>query len=200
MWEESINSYWGKCLDIYLMCRVLITILIHFLFSQVLCKSHPVEFASYFHYCHSLTFDQRPDYGFLKRLFRDLFTREGDYFDDFLSNMESNYLQNCVYIPLNMEVIIIITKTWDSTYCLVCQKKGSEFFKIKFMFKCGDSSNICLCFRIYIYVIFLFYFSLLVYAGYEFDYVFDWTILKYKQAQKNRVQPHISVSIFPLHE
>ncbi|XP_050366327.1 casein kinase 1-like protein 3 [Argentina anserina] len=44
---------------------------------EVLCKSHPVEFASYFHYCHSLTFDQRPDYVFLKRLFRDLFTREG---------------------------------------------------------------------------------------------------------------------------
>ncbi|XP_059657995.1 casein kinase 1-like protein 3 isoform X3 [Cornus florida] len=48
---------------------------------EVLCKSHPVEFASYFHYCHSLTFDQRPDYGFLRRLFRDLFTREGFQFD-----------------------------------------------------------------------------------------------------------------------
>lgn len=48
---------------------------------EVLCKSHPVEFASYFHYCHSLTFDQRPDYGFLKRLFRDLFSREGYDFD-----------------------------------------------------------------------------------------------------------------------
>ncbi|KAK9031550.1 hypothetical protein V6N11_055846 [Hibiscus sabdariffa] len=48
---------------------------------EVLCKSHPVEFASYFHYCHSLTFDQRPDYGFLKRLFRDLFSREGYEFD-----------------------------------------------------------------------------------------------------------------------
>ncbi|XP_031119007.1 casein kinase 1-like protein 3 [Ipomoea triloba] len=44
---------------------------------EVLCKSHPVEFASYMHYCHSLSFDQRPDYGFLKRLFRELFTREG---------------------------------------------------------------------------------------------------------------------------
>lgn len=44
---------------------------------QVLCKNHPVEFASYFHYCHTVTFDQRPDYGFLKRLFRDLFSREG---------------------------------------------------------------------------------------------------------------------------
>ncbi|XP_059634937.1 casein kinase 1-like protein 3 [Cornus florida] len=71
---------------------------------EVLCKSHPVEFASYFHYCHSLTFDQRPDYGFLKRLFRELFTRE----------------------------------------------------------------------------------------GYEFDYVFDWTILKYQQAQKSKPQPLLS--------
>ncbi|XP_061350901.1 casein kinase 1-like protein 3 [Gastrolobium bilobum] len=44
---------------------------------EILCKSYPVEFASYFHYCHSLEFDQRPDYGFLKRLFRNLFTREG---------------------------------------------------------------------------------------------------------------------------
>ncbi|KAH9761171.1 Casein kinase 1-like protein 3 [Citrus sinensis] len=48
---------------------------------EVLCKSHPAEFASYFHYCQSLTFDQRPDYGFLKRLFRDLFSREGYDFD-----------------------------------------------------------------------------------------------------------------------
>ncbi|KAL9261134.1 Casein kinase 1-like protein [Drosera capensis] len=48
---------------------------------EALCKSHPVEFASYLHYCHSLTFDQRPDYGFLKRLFRELFTREGHSFD-----------------------------------------------------------------------------------------------------------------------
>lgn len=71
---------------------------------EVLCKSHPVEFASYLHYCHSLTFDQRPDYGFLKRLFRELFTRE----------------------------------------------------------------------------------------GYSFDYIFDWTILKYQQAQKSRNQAHSS--------
>ncbi|KAF6164465.1 hypothetical protein GIB67_025291 [Kingdonia uniflora] len=68
---------------------------------EVLCKAHPVEFASYFHYCHSLTFDQRPDYGFLKRLFRDLFSRE----------------------------------------------------------------------------------------GYDFDYIFDWTILKYQQAQRTKAQP-----------
>ncbi|CAM8938842.1 unnamed protein product [Rhodiola kirilowii] len=71
---------------------------------EVLCKGLPVDFASYMHYCHSLTFDQRPDYGFLKRLFRDLFTRE----------------------------------------------------------------------------------------GYEFDYIFDWTILKYQQSQKSKLHPRTS--------
>ncbi|XP_027331704.1 casein kinase 1-like protein 3 [Abrus precatorius] len=50
---------------------------------EILCKSYPVEFASYFHYCRSLTFDQRPDYGLLKRLFRNLFTRAG-YDSDYL--------------------------------------------------------------------------------------------------------------------
>lgn len=50
---------------------------------EVLCKSCPVEFASYFHYCRSLTFDQRPDYGYLKRLFRELFTSKG-YAADYL--------------------------------------------------------------------------------------------------------------------
>ncbi|XP_050891249.1 uncharacterized protein LOC127096743 [Lathyrus oleraceus] len=51
--------------------------------TEVLCKSYPVEFASYFHYCRSLTFDQRPDYGYLRRLFRELFTSKG-YDADYL--------------------------------------------------------------------------------------------------------------------
>jgi hypothetical protein len=44
---------------------------------QVLCKAYPSEFASYFHYCRSLRFDDKPDYAYLKRIFRDLFIREG---------------------------------------------------------------------------------------------------------------------------
>ncbi|KAL6522761.1 Casein kinase 1-like protein 11 [Orobanche hederae] len=46
-----------------------------------LCKSHPSEFISYFHYCRSLRFEDKPDYSYLKRLFRDLFIREGYQFD-----------------------------------------------------------------------------------------------------------------------
>ena len=44
---------------------------------EVLCKNYPSELASFFHYCRSLRFDDKPDYAYLKRLFRDLFIREG---------------------------------------------------------------------------------------------------------------------------
>lgn len=50
----------------------------HNLLLQVLCKSYPSEFISYFHYCRSLRFEDKPDYSYLKRLFRDLFIREGE--------------------------------------------------------------------------------------------------------------------------
>ncbi|KAL8513795.1 hypothetical protein ACS0TY_013055 [Phlomoides rotata] len=48
---------------------------------EVLCKSYPSEFISYFHYVRSLRFEDKPDYSYLKRLFRDLFIREGYQFD-----------------------------------------------------------------------------------------------------------------------
>ncbi|KAG0460549.1 hypothetical protein HPP92_020846 [Vanilla planifolia] len=48
---------------------------------EVLCKLFPTEFVSYFHYCRSLRFEDKPDYSYLKRLFRDLFIREGYQFD-----------------------------------------------------------------------------------------------------------------------
>ncbi|KAG6486382.1 hypothetical protein ZIOFF_054952 [Zingiber officinale] len=48
---------------------------------KTLCRGYPSEFASYFHYCRSLRFEDKPDYAYLKRLFRDLFIREGFQFD-----------------------------------------------------------------------------------------------------------------------
>ncbi|GER37123.1 casein kinase I [Striga asiatica] len=48
---------------------------------EALCRGYPTEFASYFHYCRSLRFEDRPDYAYLKRIFRDLFIREGFQFD-----------------------------------------------------------------------------------------------------------------------
>ncbi|PVH35587.1 hypothetical protein PAHAL_7G219200 [Panicum hallii] len=48
---------------------------------EVLCKSYPTEFTAYFHYCRSLRFEDKPDYSYLRRLFRDLFIREGYQLD-----------------------------------------------------------------------------------------------------------------------
>ncbi|KAL5212329.1 hypothetical protein ABZP36_023176 [Zizania latifolia] len=64
---------------------------------EVLCKAYPTEFISYFHYCRSLRFEDKPDYSYLKKLFRDLFIREGyqlDYiFDWTKQGSESNRLR-----------------------------------------------------------------------------------------------------------
>mmetsp|Transcript_49757 Transcript_49757/g.158939 ORF Transcript_49757/g.158939 Transcript_49757/m.158939 type:complete len:339 (+) Transcript_49757:282-1298(+) len=48
---------------------------------EVLCKNFPVEFVSYFQFCRSLRFDDKPDYSFLRKLFRELFIREGYQYD-----------------------------------------------------------------------------------------------------------------------
>ena len=44
---------------------------------EVLCKGFPMEFTTYFQYCRSLRFDDKPDYSYLRKLFRDLFARDG---------------------------------------------------------------------------------------------------------------------------
>lgn len=44
---------------------------------EFLCKNFPLEFSTYFQYCRSLRFDDKPDYSYLRKIFRDLFVREG---------------------------------------------------------------------------------------------------------------------------
>ena len=48
---------------------------------DALCKGFPEEFAIYLNYTRSLRFDDKPDYTYLRKLFRDLFTREGFAYD-----------------------------------------------------------------------------------------------------------------------
>mmetsp|Transcript_11198 Transcript_11198/g.31417 ORF Transcript_11198/g.31417 Transcript_11198/m.31417 type:complete len:371 (-) Transcript_11198:49-1161(-) len=48
---------------------------------EVLCRGFPSEFIHYFQYCRSLRFDDKPDYVFLRKLFRELFMREGYGYD-----------------------------------------------------------------------------------------------------------------------
>nr|KYP65156.1 hypothetical protein KK1_011385 [Cajanus cajan] len=85
---------------------------------EMLCKSYPVEFASYFHYCRSLTFDQQPDYGFLRNLFRDLFKREGydsDYIFDWTilkyqqaqQSRKQNQSSPSAAVPSSLEPVVV---------------------------------------------------------------------------------------------
>ncbi|XP_047687793.1 casein kinase I isoform X2 [Prionailurus viverrinus] len=48
---------------------------------EVLCKSYPSEFATYLNFCRSLRFDDKPDYSYLRQLFRNLFHRQGFSYD-----------------------------------------------------------------------------------------------------------------------
>eukprot|EP01038_Epipyxis_sp_PR26KG_P004112 gene4112-5862_t len=50
--------------------------------TDLLCKHFPSEFRSYFEHVKSLRFDDRPDYDYLKRLFRELFFRRGYTYDN----------------------------------------------------------------------------------------------------------------------
>ena len=86
---------------------------------QSLCRGYPSELASYFHYCRSLRFDDKPDYNYLKRIFRDLFVREGSLI-----------------------------------FCPPCFSQITHFTYYTFFT-----------------------------AGFQLDYVFDWTILKYQKSQ-----------------
>lgn len=46
---------------------------------MVLCS--PAEFSTYLNLCRSLRFDDKPDYSFLRQLFRNLFHRQGFSYD-----------------------------------------------------------------------------------------------------------------------
>ena len=48
---------------------------------EALCKNLPEEIAIYLGYCRSLKFDEKPDIGYLRKLFKDLFYRMGYEYD-----------------------------------------------------------------------------------------------------------------------
>lgn len=44
---------------------------------NILCEGLPNDFNQYFEYVRSLEFEEEPDYVWVKRLFKDLFERQG---------------------------------------------------------------------------------------------------------------------------
>jgi len=49
--------------------------------TDVLCRGFPTEFGIFLNYTRALGFDERPDYAYLRKLFRDLFFRKGYQYD-----------------------------------------------------------------------------------------------------------------------
>lgn len=48
---------------------------------ETLTKGYPEEFAIYLNYCRSLKFEEKPDIGYVRKLFKDLFYRMGYEYD-----------------------------------------------------------------------------------------------------------------------
>ena len=46
-----------------------------------ICKGCPIEFHMYLHYCYGLQFDEKPDYDYLRKLFKKLFHELGYEYD-----------------------------------------------------------------------------------------------------------------------
>lgn len=49
--------------------------------SEALCKGYPNEFCTYLNYAKALKFEEKPDYKYLRMLFRDLMSRNGWEYD-----------------------------------------------------------------------------------------------------------------------
>lgn len=66
--------------------------------TEVLCRGFPNEFAVYLNYTRSLRFDDKPDYSYLRKIFRDLFVRESFQYDYVFDWTVYKYQKNAAMI------------------------------------------------------------------------------------------------------
>ncbi|KAI9245328.1 kinase-like domain-containing protein [Phascolomyces articulosus] len=94
--------------------------------TELLCRGFPSEFAIYLNYTRSLRFDDKPDYSYLRKLFRDLFVREG-YQYDYMFDWTSYKLVRILY-------------KWRSEGLKRKRKEGRKRKRIQFdyLFDCND--------------------------------------------------------------
>lgn len=70
-----------------------------------LCRGFPPEFALYFNYVRSLGFEERPDYAYLRKIFRNVFIRERFASDDIFdwTLIQSQRQEDASSTPVNEE-------------------------------------------------------------------------------------------------
>jgi casein kinase 1/casein kinase I family protein HRR25 len=73
--------------------------------TEQLCKGYATEFRSYFEYCRSLRFEDRPDYAYLKRLFKELFYRKGFQYDNMFDWTVLNLQQERSRLPPERPIV-----------------------------------------------------------------------------------------------
>ncbi len=71
---------------------------------NLLCKDLPVEFERYVNYCRGMKFNERPDYVYIARIFRELFLRQGYVYD-----YAYDWSQSSVVSPVVFSHTIIIS-------------------------------------------------------------------------------------------
>ena len=64
--------------------------------AEALCKGHPSEFLVFLNYTRTLRFDDKPDYVYLRKLFRDLFVREMFQYDYVFDWTILKYQVDCI--------------------------------------------------------------------------------------------------------
>jgi len=74
--------------------------------TEQLCKGYATEFRSYFEYCRSLRFEDRPDYAYLKRLFKELFYRKGFQYDNMFDWTVLNLQQERSRLPPERPLLV----------------------------------------------------------------------------------------------
>ena len=121
---------------------------------EILCRGFPSEFVTYFQYCRSLRFDDKPDYSYLRKQLRDLFTCEGTAILPALRFY-------CIDLPAGTDVYAV---------CFLVRHCADQR---RFHTECSHRSTYSLI-------------LVVCCAAYQWDYVFDWTVLKYQQSQATR--------------
>ncbi|CAM8993551.1 unnamed protein product [Rhodiola kirilowii] len=96
---------------------------------EALCRGYPKEFESYFHYCRSLRFEDKPDYAYLKRIFQDRFIDEGFRLDYVFDWKILNWQQSQSLTPARA-LVPRISPGMPPTSTITDRQQGGDHTKI----------------------------------------------------------------------